>query len=490
MENLMPFEWSIDSPEFEIPEWSNLGYKKIPASEMSRHFLILGETGSGKTKSAIIPLMKSILNTTVGFKWPSALIIDPKNELYDYIKQDFRVINYNKVSAEDNCVIDFFEGERENLNADKVKSKIMQLFPQRHDERNFFWLKQLELTLLAFLKIDFIEYAKGGLDHLIAFWDDFVVEAGKIRKLFEEYDEKNELVFKSSEQRNLWYAYEDIKLKCQWNRENYFLRFLALINNVYALRYFLIYWKTVRPESKVTESYQQLNQLVDLEMKGVEGQLAGVIGSVNNVLINLTDQDLLSKVNFNPFQPPSKLLSIQEAMDNGSWFVYAPLGNSDREDLIARSIKAKFFDYTFKRKDKERPFAYICDEFQRFITNDRQSGEQSYLDRCRAFRVICVLATQSLASLIYTMQSSGFGAQLSESSLNILLNNTGNKLFFRNTDLDTIRKLASLIPQPYTNSKPHVISVRPPSTLKPGECYYLLSNGRWGRAKVELGHSN
>lgn len=486
MENLMPFEWSVDSPEFEIPEWSNLGYNKIPAPEMSRHFLILGETGSGKTKSAIIPLMKSILNTYVGLKCPSALIIDPKNELYDYIKQDHRVINYNKISIEEKRVIDFFEGERENLNADIVKSKILQLFPQGHDERNIFFLKQLELTLLAFLKIDFIEYNAGGLDHLISFWNNFVEAAQTIRKSFEEYDEEKKVVFRSAEQRNLWYAYEDIKLKCGWSQGNYFLRFLALINNVYALRYLLIYWKTVRPECEITESYQQLNQLFDMGVKGVEGQLAGVIGSVNNVLIKLTDQDLLSKVNFNPFQPPSKLLSIQDVMESGNWFVYAPTGNSEMEDLIARSIKAKFFDYTFKRKDKERPFAYICDEFQRFITNDRQSGEQSYLDRCRAFRVICVLATQSLASLIYTMQSAGFGAELSESSLNILLNNTGNKLFFRNTDLDTIRKLANLIPQPYTNGKPHVISVRPPSTLKPGECYYLLCNGRWGRAKVNI----
>jgi hypothetical protein len=247
----------------------------------------------------------------------------------------------------------------------------------------------------------------------------------------------------------------------------------------------LNYWREKNPECMLRPSYQQLSQVIRWAREA-EATLAGVVGFLNNIFVNLTTQELLDALHFNPFESPSRLLGVKEIMNNGYWLVYSPNQNSELGDLTARSIKAKFFEYTFKRDDRERPFAYICDEFQRFITNDKQSGEQSYLDRCRAYRAICVLATQSLASLTYTMLSANTGKELADSSLNILLNNTGNKFFFRNTDIDTIEKLGSLIPQAYTSKKPHVISVRPPSTLKAGECYYLLSDSRWGRAMVDL----
>lgn len=486
MSDLAPLEWDENAPDFEIPQWKNLNFSSVPAAQMSRHFMILGETGSGKTKSAIIPIMRSIVRTKINGKRASALVIDPKNELYNHVKGEPGIISYNQILLEEGSVIDFFEGDRSQLTVDIVKSKIIQLFLGESDPTHFFWDQQRDITFSAFLKIDFHEYQKGNLDRLNEFWTGFTSYA-LIQELNHlETDLSGNKVLKQNVNPASYAALGEIRLKCEWNNKNYFARFLCLVNNPYALQHFLNYWQQSSPECQITESYQQLQQLAQMGIKGVEGQLAGVVGNVNNLLIRLTAQELIDKINFNPFQVPSNYISVAELMDNGQWLVYSPNQNSEIEDLTARCIKAKFFDFTFKRRDKERPFTYICDEFQRFITNDRQSGEQSYLDRCRAYRAICVLATQSLASLTYTMQSSGQAKVLAESSLNILLNNTGNKFFFRNTDIDTIEKLSKLIPQAYTRQKPHVISVRPPSTLKAGECYYLLSDSRWGRAMVDL----
>lgn len=55
----VPLEWNGE-PDFQMGfEW--LGRSVIPAQEMSRHWLILGETGSGKTRSAVMPLLHALL---------------------------------------------------------------------------------------------------------------------------------------------------------------------------------------------------------------------------------------------------------------------------------------------------------------------------------------------------------------------------------------------------------------------------------------------
>ena len=54
-----PRDWGSE-PDFQMGfEW--LGRTAIPAHEMSRHWLIMGETGSGKTRSCVMPLLDALL---------------------------------------------------------------------------------------------------------------------------------------------------------------------------------------------------------------------------------------------------------------------------------------------------------------------------------------------------------------------------------------------------------------------------------------------
>ena len=54
-----PVEWR-NEPDFDIGfEW--LGRTTIPPREMSRNWLILGETGCGKTRSGVIPLLDALI---------------------------------------------------------------------------------------------------------------------------------------------------------------------------------------------------------------------------------------------------------------------------------------------------------------------------------------------------------------------------------------------------------------------------------------------
>lgn len=111
------------------------------------------------------------------------------------------------------------------------------------------------------------------------------------------------------------------------------------------------------------------------------------------------------------------------------------------------------------------------------------SGEQSFLDRARAYRAVCVLATQSIASLRYALaQSAGAGPEASEAALA----NCGSKLFFRSTDTATQERLEKLLPAPPVQDRPHIAKVRTAATLRVGESYALMSDGGWQRRRVQI----
>ena len=177
------------------------------------------------------------------------------------------------------------------------------------------------------------------------------------------------------------------------------------------------------------------------------------------------------------------MLATTDVIQAGNIVVYEPGNNTSISIAIGKMLKAGFFKALLipERLNNPEvwPFFYICDEFQRFITFDDESGEQSFLDRCRAYRVCCGLATQSIASLRYVMPTDA-----GQYAIRIMLVNTGTKLFFRTTDQDTADSLSTLIPAPTREGKMHVVRVRPPTTLQPGECYYLQVNGRAGRGQI------
>jgi DNA polymerase III delta prime subunit len=210
---------------------------------------------------------------------------------------------------------------------------------------------------------------------------------------------------------------------------------------------------------------------------------ASIYAVISSLINEQASPEFCSRISINPFEPPEMLLSTSDVIQEGRIVVYEPGKTSTVALTIGKTLKAGFFKALLvperMNNDAVRPFFYICDEFQRFITHDEDSGEQSFLDRCRAYRVCCGLATQSIASLRYSLPS-----KAGEHAIDVILINTGTKLFFRTTDNDTANSLSGLISAPPQPNKQHVVRVRPLSTLKPGECYYLLVNGKAGRGQI------
>ena len=123
---------------------------------------------------------------------------------------------------------------------------------------------------------------------------------------------------------------------------------------------------------------------------------------------------------------------------------------------------------------------YIADEFHRFITSDSAHGEQNFLDTCRSFGTACVLATQSEASIRHALALAGEPSY--DTAIEILMTNTATKLVFRSTEAGVRNFVDSLCPG---NGPDRVTAIRPPASLKPGECYASLPDGRFERRQLK-----
>jgi hypothetical protein len=179
----------------------------------------------------------------------------------------------------------------------------------------------------------------------------------------------------------------------------------------------------------------------------------------------LASEELSSCVSLNPLEAPQNALSVLDTLNDGDAVVYVPsLEPSTAAETAGRCIKTKFFEFAFQRANKVRPFFYIVDEAHRFISSGQQDGEQSLLDRCRAYRTGVVMATQSHASLAMRLEGS-FGGR---HALDIILNNCGNSLYFRTPDIHTQNNLRDRIPEAPIAGRMHVVKVRPLASLNRG----------------------
>lgn len=583
-----PHEWRDSDPNFAVPEYAPLGCAHLSPAEMSRHFLIVGETGSGKTKSGILPTLRAAARYACGSPLaPAALVIDPKRELLDHVRGIFEhdagrfsVFDIHNPEAK----IHFFAGRtggggEEMLTAEAISKSILGLsryvLAETQSSRDAFWIQQAKLLFSALVGID-LHVLRGkseefGTLRLGRFWADVARNVGDAmaqkfqkrytteayRKAWKQLACAMEALEMAS---GLKFPMEGVRQKilASWwqvdlassekSRAAAFNRLQEILwdhpekytgplkiaflkgssactriseltletkadgidGSVKDLEYdpetYLVHHKTLVTLATQTMTEDQENVVLRAFLETADAYgipmaesafvrslvnlarntFTSVVAVYMNILEELTRPELMIALSLNPFEAPQNSLDIREIRESGRWVVFAPSKRSTSVETVGRALKAKFFEATFRRSSTslDRPFFYFCDEFHRFVTSDPESGEQNFLDRCRAFRGICVLATQSVASLRHAL-----GDAFSDptgAALDVMIGNCGNKFFFRSTDLPTVGLLQNLIPGPKIPGRPHVVEARPTSTLSPGECYFMLSNGAWGRGKVSL----
>lgn len=470
---LAPLEWS-DADEafpFVVPEWESLGLASISPKVMGRHWLVLGDSGSGKTKSVIVPIAGAALRHRADDPRHRAavLVIDPKFDLAPIIEsliaqQERKLITLDVDSCDRR--ISLFEGVRHRYSdpRDAVEYTLRNCSPayvNEGDSKEQFWRVSGFQIIQALVGTDLACRAACN----VSIWSLLLSELPEAAR-------KTLRGFGLSTRDDNYYENARAFCAASVNRETALLQFADVCD-----------------AHKLPQYYTSV-------LRGLagapDGQRGSQISMAFQFLNELTHRELNAVVDLRPpgtGRGDVHYLSIHDIVENGEVLLFSPGLGTAIHDVVGRIVKTKFFEASFARHNKARPVFYICDEFQRFITSDPQSGEQSFLDRCRAYRVTCALATQSMASLAYGLQQARGGAGNVSSVLGILMNNTGNKLFFRNTDPETQETLERLFPRSPDANDPSLLALRPVSSLGVGECYFLFSDGRVGRGGVRLGAS-
>ena len=490
-----------------IPEWQPLDYQMPSANDIFRHFMFIGETGSGKTESGIKPVCRLALDVNQGEN-AAALVIDPKGDLSPFVHRHLAEQGrseqlVNLAGLQGKAKIWLFEGrEDDNYNADAIAHQILaysEVFrdSKKSNNNNDMWISWARQLLTALIQIDWhlFNHVNGAeqanIDKFWAEFDDYLQQMNKEHKSTKSLS-GNIATYErvSSIQEGYTHRLHKVITRSQYGVSPKVAK-IGHLNSWHGDNVYNAYWYHFTQFANsyaIGGTYALPQSPVELFMQFISMSpetYSSVISVFDNLIRDLMDPQINDLICLDPFTPPNPQFSIVEAIATGKIAVFQPGDESLASDTIGRMIKGQYFHAALHRSrlnnPATRPFFYICDEFQRYISDDKHSGEQSFLDRCRAFRVCCVLATQSVASLRYELPD-----RRGDQAIKIIMSNTGHKFFFRSTDPDTARLLRDLMSAPAKPHLPHLIAVRPPTTLAVGECYFLLPDGRSGRSQIRL----
>ena len=593
---MTPNPWSSQDT-ICIPEHAclNNGNPNIPAEMLSRGTLILGETGSGKTVSAVVPILKGILRHGHDETQCAVLVIDPKRELLSVV-QEAAAERLIVVGGDSGPRVDFFEGVRGKISMKEALEKALRLTPQgdaiksgRGD--NAYWnaagyqlvaaltelVGELETSgttileatrstkywptpnrandqhpdVVRFLRL--VKFVKGywepdvGED-LKAFIARIRVYCAAIQQHAITHQLRKKITRRSGQHadvmrvvrlmsrfiRSYGMASEATGILESWTRrlsEKADAIAAELWESAYPEPMTPVQKRLIEALDRVSKDpkaswFSNIDVLLSQMLKALEGGRDSSSADFKNIGValctiaeefnrfdissalswtqssdtkssywyasigsqftaQLTDRSLANRLWLNPVMECPDGFSVQESMNKGRVIVYQPaITETAADNAFGRVLKSLWFKSTFTRTALERGIAYAADEFQRFASSD-DSSEAHYVDRCRAYRGVVVLATQSIASLRLQLHRADKSVTQAEASaaLDVLLANLSNKFFFRSTDIETIAYLRRAFP---CASGQHVTEVRPVTSFPPGCCYFMCASGSMGIRQIHL----
>ena len=508
-----------ERPGLTVTQWRALypPHGTVPRALLTRHTLVLGETGSGKSASAVLPVCAAMAQAPPG-RVGAALVIDPKREAGPVLEA-LAPGRVRHITAS-GTVLDLMAGPAWSLEADlaagrwlnaatRVLLRVHSLIPATparvlvehtvgSGNQEFFEREGVELlrTVLAFVLM-----LTDGRAPAPESWLDPEAEADVVAwvralaaRARGEVDGRGANVLALAawaltgrltalvpEHRTVSLPADEESASREW----LFAR---------AARRARVVWGDAPGEGRdvldrVTEYWEPMSR--------IPYQYAGVLATARIACSELADAALARRLYFGCEPGYAAACEAGEVLDfaravsregGGPLVLYQPaLHGSDA--LVARALKAAFFEAVLHDPDRARGcedlplVGYVADEFHRFVTSDRVHGEQSFLDTCRSFGAFCVLACQSVAGIEHALAAGAGSNTRNEAAVSMLMTNTATKLVFRSTDPKTLQPLHEWCP--HHPGLDAVTRVRPPTTLAPGECYALLPDGRFERRRLE-----
>ena len=497
-------------PGLTVPEWAALHPPDgtVPRALLTRHHLVLGEVGAGKTASAALPVVVAMARAPRS-ELNVALLVDPKCEMAPVLER----IAPHRTERLDAATLrlDLMAGPRWALDADlaagrwtsaarKVLARVASLVPASP-------LRALTAQLPADARDPFFERqgAQLALD----------VTAFVLMLLAPDAPDPA-----------TWLADDDEPLRDDEEARDWVAALLARARGAGAARgpnlVALVAWAldgplaATLPDASGTASTGQSpaerwlwariaarafgafvqgpGEACDLlrritgywaPLAEIEKQHAGVLATASTACAEFAAPAVARALYFGCEPGAGETLDLARRVSprgaDGRLLVFQPARDAlDR--LVAVALKALLFEAVLADPDRARGdpgvplVGYVADEFHRFVTADPVHGEQSFLDTCRSFGAFAVLATQSVASLELELSLGGASPATNEAAVSVLWSNCASKLVFRTTDAATAQRVAELCPAHPGWTDP--LRARPLSTLRVGESVAVLADGR------------
>lgn len=438
--------WEPSDPPLQVGvNGSFFGYSQLHPSELV-NMLAIGGTGSGKTRSVVLPVLEALLRYRLHCGTTSSiLIVDPKKELGSHTRRilgQLGELDRLVVIGEGKRLCAFPPGDTSSI-SDRLE-RLQSYCPAQGDQGDHtYWTNLAKSMLLDFMQLE----------------DEFFRNTGG-RRLTSVICQELGLQDAGS---GFWQQLRTLlNYSCSRSQK--------LVETDTMLR-FVCQQGLVRSRAvRVLEMYNGDHELLR--------QWTYVVQSALPMLVSLANPDHAHAIDLDPVAPPhGEFLNVAELVESGSVILYCPQP-SESDRLTTMLLKSAFYRSVFARKDMRRPIGVVVDEFQRFVSADKYSGEASFLDTVRSARGISVYATQSLASL-----SNALGKGQSD-TISVVTANTPSRVVLRTTDPETLAWLKTQIPGIVDG--PHILDIRRPATMRPGEGYLMLADGTWDRRRATL----
>ena len=524
------------TPGLTIPQWRMLygPSGNVSREVLTRHALVLGETGSGKTASAILPVVAAMARAPRE-RLGVGLVIDPKRDLAPML-QRLAPRRLHHIASED-IVLDVMSDQHSRLAEDLAEHRwvsaatrilrrmssflpnaaLRVMGPHQRAAGNAEFFDQegtrFMTDVLAFILMVTAPAAPppdDWLDRCETPFDD-TIDPDLLEQSPDGVDPVRQWVRELHARARALAIHArgpNIIALCRWALEGPLVMVREqFVSNSYngsptatwffaevATRAELVCRSLSAEGTEVLQRIQNGWRSTALK-SGSQGQHEGVVAVARTICDEFASPTVSHSLYFGC--EPGLRVAQENTFDfrelvsrqgDGRLVLFQPARNGI-DDLIALVLKALFFEAVLSDPDRvggdlTMPLVgYVADESHRFVTSDVVHGEQSFLDTCRSFGAFCVLATQSVASIDHALSVGGGSETTNRTARKILWNNTANKFFFRSTDYDTAAALSTLCPvQP---GLPCLTEMRPITNLVPGECYVALADGRFERHQLD-----
>ena len=353
----------------------------LPEKSLYQNILITGTIGSGKTSSAIYPFSEQLIKYKANNPKEKLgiLCLDVKGNFYNQIKLYAK--KFNRINDLIIIGLDSKESynplDKPNLNplvlANRLKTILTLLSPNNSES---FWLDKAEQVLAESIK-------------LCRLYNNNYVNFIELHKLLN----------------NKSYYLEKVKILRTMFQENKFSK-SELYNLTSAITFFE-------------------NEFYKLD----ERTISILKSEITRITLPFISDYKISKI-FSPSKNNITFKGFKNLISSGKIVVLSMniAEFSTLSKIIATYMKLDFQAEVMNSLNKKstRSVAFICDEYQEYIT----SSDANFFSESREAKCINIVSSQSYSSLLNTIKD--------ESALKVIIQNLVNKLWFRTDDIFTI----------------------------------------------------